>query len=238
MNLFIFKRPFAKAAFALLNVCVLLVLSINIFHSMYDYGILQTNQKFKIIATQINFSKSINSYAEAIREEIQIMRNTNFQTYEARINSDFKNIEKKVSKYQQKEFIFELNKMFMINKNIINHLKAQEIDLAQKLYKTEFLYHKEKLINLIDSIKKQTIMTFQNDQSSLQDIIPQFNIKLLGIFISFCFALISIYYFYKKYAGAEQSISLVKNQLEVALARSDTLKNINEKLEVKKPLSS
>ena len=138
MKFYTLKQNRARLAFVMLNVVLFLFLLGDISFSFYKQLFLESNNYLNLLSSQINFTKSINTYSDVVRDEIQIYKNINIKNYEDNLNLEFKNIANGISEYQVKEMNEVLNKMYQINRSILGHLNDQEIQLAQKLFKTEY----------------------------------------------------------------------------------------------------
>ena len=144
-----------------------------------------------ILSTEVlvDTAKKINQYANATETEIKYFKNTNFEI----INKDLLSQIEKINtfdfkKYKVKELEDEINSIISINTLIVGHLKDSENQLANKLYKTEFLSHRDKFIQLIDSTKKEFLIKMKQKH--------KINSNSLSLSISFVFLLfVSIFSF-------------------------------------------
>lgn len=231
MKFYTLKQNRARLAFVMLNVVLFLFLLGDISFSFYKQLFLESNNYLNLLSSQINFTKSINTYSDVVRDEIQIYKNINIKNYEDNLNLEFKNIANGISEYQVKEMNEVLNKMYQINRSIIGHLNDQEIQLAQKLFKTEFIFYKTKLISLLDSNKKLTILKFQNHFEDIINLSPLLKFKFVILFISFLVTTGGCVYFYSKLVNNNSMYLSISNELNMKDYEIIALKEVKQLVE-------
>lgn len=231
MNFYILKQNRARLAFVMLNAALFLFLLGDISFFFYKQLFLESNNYLNLLSSQINFTKSINTYSDVVRDEIQIYKNIKIKNYKDNLNLEFKNIAIGISEYQVKEMKEVLNKMYQINESIIGHLNDQEIQLAQKLFKTEFIFYKTKLISLLDSNKKLTVLKFQNHFEEIINLSPMLKFKLTMLFINFLITIGGVLYFYSRLRKNNILYQTNVNELKVKESEISALKEAKQLVE-------
>ena len=185
-----------------------------------------------ILSTEVlvDTAKKINQYANATETEIKYFKNTNFEI----INKDLLSQIEKINtfdfkKYKVKELEDEINSIISINTLIVGHLKDSENQLANKLYKTEFLSHRDKFIQLIDSTKKEFLIKMKQKH--------KINSNSLSLSISFVFLLfVSIFSFITmiRFQNGNKKLHHRIEAYQSELNENKSLiSNLNEKIEKK-----
>ena len=185
-----------------------------------------------ILSTEVlvDTAKKINQYANATETEIKYFKNTNFEI----INKDLLSQIEKINtfdfkKYKVKELEDEINSIISINTLIVGHLKDSENQLANKLYKTEFLSHRDKFIQLIDSTKKEFLIKMKQKH--------KINSNSLSLSISFVFLLFVSIFSFITMIRFQNGNKKLHHQIEAYQSElnenKSLISNLNEKIEKK-----
>jgi len=187
------------------------------------------HSEIKNIASLIDLSKEINNYSKLTRDEIQLLVRKDFSFINQQLLGLSKNLENGlITEFQLNEINNELLSLIRLNKSITDHLGSNEIELAQKLYKTEFLFHEEKIHQLIDSTKKASMINTEikmNQILSLNSKEKSYIILSISLFFSL---FLGVIYFMRKEFNSSR---LLNKHLLIIDDKNKLVKNINNEFE-------
>lgn len=163
----------------------------------------------------IDTAKKVNQYAKLTETEIKYSKKFDFELKNDELKLQLNELyELGLKKYLITEIENEILALIEINKQVRIHLKDSENILALKLYKTEFLSHREQIISLIDSTKKALVNNVKDNYS-----VEKFNIFVLSILCSVLFFIFLYFLFNFKLSSKIKSLNLELSNKDLELEK-------------------
>tara|TARA_B100001971_G_scaffold111191_1_gene102216 strand:- start:162339 stop:163622 length:1284 start_codon:yes stop_codon:yes gene_type:complete len=222
-----------------LATCLLLISIGIISFSFYNLKQYKENLLLKEIDSTeilIDLAKKVNQFSSLVGDEIKFSKKFNFKMTHNGLNDQVAKLKQlKIKNYQIKELASEIKSLISINKNILKHLKDSEEELASKLYKSEFLFHRDQLISLIDSTKKALVIE-QRSRIGKNRYEQVFQVLLICLFFISSILFILVFKRHKEFDELRAQELKLHEQVEQLTELKDsesTIKNhLQEKLEI------